>query len=194
MPYEYFIITDAMHDHDGIPLRTALFRRMQQEGLLPFAMHAYAKPQLEDWLQSTASQRGWLLCCHKKGSPQDLAHIQAMAFFAPLPWGYGNGDHKNNAQEKTHKELTGTRVWTFDFTAFRSYFSEAAAMSRKGLQWFFAHAPCDTVLGLCAKSNRHAWRLAQKAGFTTLGQLPGACFVGRKNTHEAGILVAATRM
>ncbi len=209
MPYQYFVVAEHMRTVAGVPLRTALFQRMHQEGLLPFTMHAYAKPQLQHWLESTHPQRGWLLCCTKSSHftkaptltrftqksqattsshamyakdatiTMDAAHIQAMAFLAPLAWGQGNKGH---------------RVWTFDFTVFRPFFAEAVAMSRQALPWIFTHAPCDTLLGLCAKSNKHAWRLAQSAGFQVLGHIPGACFMGKKGAgHEAGVLVMATR-
>ncbi len=183
MPYQYFVVAEDMFTAYGMPLRTALFQRMQKENLLHVTMYAYENPSLEHWLEITQSQRGWLLCCAKgnvKGSEgYHLDNIQAMAFLAPLPWGQGNKGH---------------RVWTFDFTVFRAHFKEAVAMSQGALAWIFSHVPCDSLLGLCAQSNRHAWRLSESAGFQILGHIPGACLVGKKGSYEAAILVIATRL
>ncbi len=182
MSYQYFVVTENMFTTYGMPLRTALFQRMQEENLLHVTMYAYETPSLEHWLEITQAQRGWLLCCAKgeiygaKG--YHLDNIQAMAFIAPLAWGQGNKGH---------------RVWTFDFTVFRAHFKEAVTMSQGALAWIFSHVPCDSLLGLCAQSNRHAWRLSESAGFQVLGNVPGACFIGKKRGYEAAMLVMATR-
>ncbi len=156
----------------SIQFRETLFQRMQEEGLLPYAMHAYTHPTKEDWLALTNPQKGWLLCC----SADEKSHMQAenvrgIAWLAPWQG----------------------RVWTFDFTAFREHFSEAVPMSKGALRWIFANVPCDSVMGISARSNRHAWRLAQRAGFQVLGEVEGACYMARKYRYEAGVLVMATR-
>ncbi len=169
MSYSYFVTPH------GEPLSTdfreKLFLRMQDEGLLPFTMHAFACPSKEDWLALTVAQKGWLVCCVQQGDEFLAENVCGMAMF--VPW--------------------QGRVWSFEFTAFREHFSEAVAMSRGVLQWIFANAPCDTVLGLSALSNRHAWRLARQAGFEVLGHVEGACYMARRCAYEEGVLVMAKR-
>ncbi len=170
MEYAYFIVPNEAKL--AYAMRKALFERMQEEGLLPFTMHAYVNPRLEDWLNITQEHKGHILCCVQKGSAwDDVRQIRAMAWISPWQG----------------------RVWTFDFTVFRAHFTEAAAMSRGALQWIFSHLPCDSVLGISAQSNRHAWRLAQAAGFEVLGKVPGACYKARNYSYEDGVLVQATR-
>ncbi len=170
MEYTYFVLPA---EQGGLaPFRQALFTRMQQEGLLQAAMHAYQSPCLEDWLHLTQAANVQVLCCVAQGQEQDDMHrVRGVALLSPWQG----------------------RVWTFDFTAFRAHFAEAVAMCRGGLQWIFEHMPCDSVMGVSAISNRHAWRLAEKAGFSVLGSVPGACYVARKYQYQDGVLVLARR-
>ncbi len=168
MPYEYFAL--PQEECISRSLRTKLFERMQKEGLLPFTMHAYANPTLEDWLELTHPQKGCLISAVPKGKERLCENMCAMALLTPLQG----------------------RLWSFDFTVFREHFSKAIPLSRGALPWIFAHLPCDALMGLSAKSNAHAWRLAQKAGFTILGHVPGACYMAKKFCYEEGVLVLAT--
>ncbi len=152
-------------------IRRQLFARMDSEGLLHSAMHAFEAPSVDDWLQQTSHEQGWLVCCQPDHMPYAAKNVGGMALFCPLQG----------------------RVWTFDFTAFRAHFKEAAAMCRAGLAWFFANAPCDSVLGFCAVRNKHAWALAYQAGFKILGRVPGACYRARHKRYEEAVLVQATR-
>ncbi len=170
MPYQYFTL--PLEEPLFTNLRTKLFARMQEEGLLPFTMHAYACPLLQDWLELTQANKGCILCAVPKGKEKHKEeNICGMALLSPKQG----------------------RVWSFDFTVFRAHFREAIALSRGALQWMFTHLPCDAVMGISAKSNAHAWRLAEKAGFRVLGAVPGACYMARRFTYEEGILVLATR-
>ncbi len=169
MNYTYFVAPS--HEPLASTFRKALFLRMQEEGLLGFTMHAFTSPTVQDWLSLTAAHKGWLLCCVQEGDSFTAEKVRGMAML--MPW--------------------QGRVWTFDFTAFRAHFTEAVAMSRGALSWIFAHAPCDSVMGLSALSNRHAWRLAKQAGFEVLGTVQGACYMARKCSYEEGVLVMARR-
>lgn len=150
--------------------RAALFRQMEAEGLLPFAMSARAKPTLRDWLalteQGAARRDGVaLLRC------EDAAgEILGCGLFTRQPY----------------------RVWHFDFTAFRAGFSVAAEQARGGFRWVFEHLDCTSIMGVCPLPNRHAWKLAGSCGFRVLARLPEACFYARKGKYVDGILVFCT--
>ncbi len=196
MKYQYFVVpsTKVINDTEEIKsstkikdnawkdskqtpytsnLRTALFWRMQSEGLLSSALHSFIKPTLADWLELTKEGNGWLLCCTCKNAPideQSLQDVRAIAWLSPICG----------------------KLWSFDFTVFRAHFSEAVAMSQGALRFIFSHDECHSLLGICAKSNRHAWQLAQKAGFSTIGSVPKACYFAKKERFEDGILVMAS--
>ncbi len=170
MKYRYEVVPEDTPF--SIELREALFTRMQEEGLLPYTMHAFHAPTKDDWLELTQPHKGWLLCCVAEGEQCiTVNNIRGMAWLTPWQG----------------------RVWSFDFTAFRAHFAEAVGMSRGALKWMFTHAPCDSVLGISAMSNRHAWRLAQKAGFDVLGTIEGACYMAKKYSYEPGVMVVASR-
>ncbi len=170
MDYAYFIL--PQEQVNATPLREALFARMQEEKLLRTAMHAYHNPCLQDWLTLSQSPQSLILCCMAQEHDQgDVQKVRGMALLSPWQG----------------------RVWSFDFTAFRAHFPEAASMCRGGLQWIFDNLPCDSVMGLSAISNRHAWRLAEQSGFSVLGTVPGACYVARKYQYQDGVLVLAKR-
>ncbi len=153
-------------------LTEQLFFRMQEEGLLPFAMHGHSNPCLQDWLELSEAEHTHLLCCHASTSSNIQAKdIRGMALISP--W-HG-------------------RVWRFEFTAFKEHFKEATSMSQAALAWVFTHVACDALMGLCPLSNRHAWKLAEKSGFQVLGTLPGACYVARRKNYEDAVMVLATR-
>ncbi len=173
----------SKHNDKGLSLslRTALFSRMQEEGLLSRVMHSYHCPSLAHWLELTHKDKGWLLCCmHKDDTPprENFSHVE------------GSKAVRNIRGMAIISPIRG-RLWSFDFTVFRAHFPEAVPMSLGALQWIFAHAPCDVLLGLCAKSNRHAWRLAQGAGFTHIADIPNACYIAQKKRYEDGVLVMA---
>ncbi len=166
--YQYIIIQETQKK-----LRAALFERMQNEGLLASALHSYHTPCLSDWLKLTKAEKGWLLCCSDKKNPPHklgIQDIKAMAFISPIKG----------------------RLWSFDFTVFREHFSEAIPMSKGALRWIFSQEQCRCLLGICAISNRHAWRLAQAAGFHILGKAQDACFIAKKQRYEDGVLVMAS--
>ena len=142
------------------------FHRMQREGLLPFAMSAYAAPTLDDWRRVSAPSRCWMLRCENA----DSGELMGVALFTPWRW----------------------RVWEFDFTAFRASALHAVDMARGGFAWMFKHAPCDSIIGLCPVPNRHAWRLAEGCGFTVLGRIPGACRWARTDSIVPGVMVVVT--
>ena len=84
------------------------------------------------------------------------------------------------------------RAWRFDFTVFRACFRQAPTLSRALLRWFFERYAADAVVGITPMTNRHAWHLAGVAGFTVLGTIPRACYIERRHTFVAGVLVMAT--
>lgn len=149
-------------------MRTALFLQMEEEGLLPFAMSAWEKPTLNDWLALTAARSGAsvLLRCE-----DESGRILGCALFTRQPY----------------------RVWHFDFTAFRAGFCAAVQQARGGLAWMFGRQDCTSIMGVCPLPNRHAWRLAEACGFRILARLPRACFYARKGTYVDGVLVLCTR-
>ncbi len=169
MNFDYFIA--PIHEPLSSALRSKLFIRMQKEGLLPFAMHAYACPTVQDWLTLTNPHEGSLVCAVPTGLERLSENICGMALLKPIQG----------------------RVWSFDFTVFREHFQNAIPLSRGVLPWIFTHMPCDAIMGFSAKSNAHAWRLAQKAGFKVLGSVPGACYMAHKLRYEEGVLVLAER-
>ena len=152
----------------GKRVRAALFQQMEEEGLLPFAMSAWEKPTLKDWLALTATNSGAavLLRCEA-----EAGRILGCGLFTRRPY----------------------RVWHFDFTAFRAGFSVAAQQARGGFAWMFRHRDCTSVMGVCPAPNRHAWRLAEACGFRILARLPEACFYARKGNYVDGVLVLCTR-
>lgn len=146
--------------------RAALFRQMEAEGLLPFAMSSRAKPDLADWLALTACRDGMvLLCCE-----DETGQILGCGLFTRQPY----------------------RVWHFDFTAFRAGFAVAEEQARGGFQWAFDHLDCTSIMGVCPLPNRHAWKLAEACGFRVLARLPKACFYARKGNYVDGVLVLCT--
>ena len=146
--------------------RAALFRQMEAEGLLPFAMSSRAQPDLTDWLALTACRDGMvLLCCE-----DETGQILGCGLFTRQPY----------------------RVWHFDFTAFRAGFSVAAQQARGGFAWLFKHQDCTSIMGVCPAPNRHAWRLASACGFRVLARLPKACWHARKGRYVDGVLVLCT--
>ncbi len=167
MNYSFFVLPKHKKK-----LREEIFLRMQDEGLLNACMHAIANPNKEQWLKLTQPHKGWLLCC-----VQDDAHEHCVENLCGVAW------------------LAPWRgqAWTMDFTVFRKHFKQATGMSKAALNWIFEHAPCESVLGLCAHSNAHAWRLAEQAGFKVLGNIPGACFQARRDVFEDAVLTMATK-
>ncbi len=167
MSYTFFVLPK-----DFTKMRGEIFTRMQEEGLLNACMHSFDNPTKQDWLKITAPHKGWLLCCAPKNTgTHTAANLCGVAWLEP--W--------------------RGQVWTLDFTVFRAHFAEFAAMSRATLEWIFTHAPCQSIVGLCAKSNAHAWRLAPKTDFKILGKIPGACLRAKRNIYEDGILGLATK-
>ncbi len=167
MNYTFFVLP---HNHHK--MHEEIFYRMQREGLLKACMHSIKEPTLEHWLDITAAHKGWLLCCMPSDSLEHNTDLlYAVAWLSP--W--------------------RGQTWTFDFTAFRKHFHKAPSMSKAALKWIFDHAPCHSVVGLCALSNRHAWRLAPKAGFNIIGKIPRACFNASRNSYEDAMLVLATK-
>lgn len=152
--------------------RDAVFTRMQAQGLLPSAMSAISEPTLEAWRELTAPHRAWLVCAQTLEPQPELLGAALLT-----PWRH--------------------RVWEFDFTVFRPHFALAPLLARGVQAWAWEHAPCDSLMGLCPAPNRHAWRLAEAAGFTVLGRVPGACFVARgrqgQGKYVDGVLVCAQR-
>ena len=103
----------------GRRIRAALFQKMEEEGLLPFAMSACEKPTLTDWLALTAPRDGVaLLRCE-----DECGGILGCALFTRQPY----------------------RVWHFDFTAFRAGFALAVEQARGGLQWIFEHPDLSLI-------------------------------------------------
>lgn len=148
------------------PSRDEPFHRMRREGLLPFAMSAFAAPTLEDWRRVSDPAGCWMLRCEDAES----GALLGVGLFTPWRW----------------------KVWEFDFTAFRPAFDRAVDMARGGFAWMFAHAPCDSIIGICPVPNRPAWRLAEACGFTVLGRVPGACHWARTDSIVPGVMVVVT--
>lgn len=142
------------------------YERMQAEGLLPYAMYAFAAPSLQDWRRVTAPEKGLLLRCE-----DEHGRLLACGLFSPRLG----------------------KIWEFDFTAFRESAHLAPLMARQAFAWFFEQQDCAGIVGLCPAPNRHAWRLAKVAGFNILGRLPQACFYARKQRYVDGVLVLCTR-
>ncbi len=167
MSYTFFVLPKNYEK-----MREEIFIRMQDEKLLGACMHSVKNPSIDKWLDISAPHKGWLLCCVANHAKQHTTNdLCGIAWFEP--W-HG-------------------RTWKFDFTAFRAHFSQAPIMSKGALAWMFEHAPCDSVIGLCPVSNAHAWRLASRSGFETLGKIPNACFQARKSQYEDGIFVLASK-
>ncbi|WP_165071124.1 hypothetical protein [Desulfovibrio sp. ZJ200] len=141
------------------------YARMRAEGLLPYAMYAFADPGLEDWRRVTAPEKGLLLRCEDA-----QGRLLACGLFSPLLG----------------------KIWQFDFTAFRESAHLAPLMARQAFAWIFDRQDCAGIMGLCPAPNRHAWRLAEAVGFNVLGRLPKACFYARKQNYVDGVLVLCT--
>lgn len=148
--------------------RDAVFTRMEAQRLLPAAMSALDKPSLPAWRALTRPDRAWLLCAETVEPQPELLGAALLT-----PWRH--------------------RVWEFDFTVFRPHFALAPLLARGALSWTWEHAPCDSLMGLCPVSHRHAWRLAEAGGFEVLGHVPGACYVAKKQGCVDGVLVCARR-
>ncbi len=167
MSYTFFVLPESFDE-----LRVEIFLRMQEERLLASCMHSYKNPTVQDWMSLTDPSKAWLLCCVPCCEKvHDTKSLCAVALLTP--W--------------------RGRAWTFDFTVFRQHFANAASMSMAMLKWVFENAPCESLVGLCAKSNTHAWRLAKKAGFNNLGNVAGACFQAKRNVYEDAVLVLAKK-
>ncbi len=167
MSYTFFVLPEGLRQ-----MRVDIFTRMQKEGLLNACMHSFHNPSEDDWLKITTPHQGWLLCC----VPSHITEYNANSLCG-VAW----------------LEPWRGQVWTFDFTVFRAHFTSALYLSKAALKWIFLHAPCQSLVGLCAASNIHAWRLAHMAGFCNLGRIPGACLQARRNVYEDGVLVVATK-
>ena len=150
---------------DDQAARDEVFWRMEAEGLLGAAMSVLSAPTLADWRRESDPGRGWLLRCEDA-----QGGLLGAGLFTP--W--------------------RGRVWSFDCTAFRASAGLAVRMVRGGLAWFFAHAPCEAVVGCCPLPNRHAWRLARACGFREWGRLPGACWWARRNRFVDGLFLVVT--
>ncbi len=167
MSYSFFVLPNK-HELS----RHKIFMRIQEEKLTTFCMHSEKNPTLERWLEITDPSKGWLLCCVPKN--MELHTVDTLCAIAWItPW--------------------RGRIWTFDFTVFRPYFSKAPHMSKAALAWIFTHAPCDNLMGICPISNAHAWRIATQSGFEILGKLHNACFHTKRSTYEDGVLVIASK-
>lgn len=153
----------APHDQAA---RDAVFLHMREQGLLPVAMCAVAEPTLDHWRELTRPDKAWLLRAATPGG-----ELLGAALFTP--WRH--------------------RTWEFDFTVFRPHFPLALPLARGALAWLWEHAPCDSLMGLCPATHRHAWKLAEAAGFAVLGRLPGACLVASRGRYVDGVLVCARR-
>ncbi len=167
MSYSFFVLPKHF-----IKMRENIFKRMQEEKLLTSCMHSIKNPTLQHWIDITCSPKGWLLCCvPADAKTHDVSQLCGIAWLEPWQG----------------------QAWLFDFTAFRKYFAHATTMSKAALNWTFKHAKCQSIVGICPVSNAHAWRLAPKAGFNIITQVPGACFNARLNIYEDGVLVMATK-
>ena len=152
---------------DAQDARDAVFRQMRAEGLLGCAMSAHACPSLRQWRAITRPERAWLLLCERIDAPELLGAALL------TPW--------------------RGAVWEFDFTCFRRGMPWAVPMAREALAWIFAHAPVEALMGLCPRPNAHAWRLAERAGFSVIGVLPGACWWARRGRFVDGVVVLARK-
>ncbi len=169
--YTYFVL-----DHTETYLRHELFYRMEKEKLLGAAMHAFVAPTLQDWCHLIDAEKTVLLCaaqtCDMHKDTHTVCDVHAVQGMALLQYWRG-------------------QVWTFDFVVFRDHFKDAVPMGQGALAWAFAHLPCQSIVGFCANSNRHAWRLAERTGFSVLGRVPGACYTARRQEYEDGVFVMA---
>lgn len=159
----FYYSVPAAHAQD---LRDEAYHRMSIEGLLPYAMSALANPTLDDWRRLSDPAHCWMLRCEHSATGE----LCGVGLFTP--W--------------------RGRVWEFDFTAYRPAFAYAVAMARGAFAWIFAHAPCDSIMGLCPTFNRHAWKLANACGFQVLGRVPGACYSARHGRYVDAVFVIVT--
>ena len=176
--HKYLFFTLPTNEPLFTNFRTELFKRMKKEKLLPSAMHMFLAPSLEDWLKVTNPEYGHLLCCIKESHYLNITHIKPENICGiALINQFG------------HMK----RVWSFDFTAFREHFSKAISMGQECLAWIFNNLPCDVLMGLTPKRNKHAWQIAQDVGFEIVCTVKDACYMARKYKYEDGVLVIAKR-
>ena len=167
--------------------RDALFFRMRDEGLLPWAMYALARPGLRHWRRLTQPRQGLLLVCEASTAATPPARGTALGDSAAPPL----TDTRAIRAMGLFSGWRG-RVAEFDFTVFRPHFSEAVPMALGAFHWMFSHTRVSAIMGLCPASNRHAWRLATACGFRLLARLPQACHLARRHCHVDGMLVCCT--
>lgn len=144
--------------------RTMPYRKMEAEGLLPWAMSCVDTPTLERWLGITA--RGVLLCCNDADTGDLL--------------GCGHFTRFQGA------------IWRFDFTAFHAGFACAAQQAQGGFAHMFGRHAASAIVGITPVRFRHAWGMAEACGFAVITRLPGACWLARKQRFVDGVMVMCT--
>ena len=142
----------------------APFKKMEAEGLLPWAMSCFEVPTLETWLRVTA--HGVLLCC----TDADTGELLGCAHFT---------------------RFQGS-AWRFDFTAFHAGFACAAQQAQGGFAHMFERHSASAIVGITPAQFRHAWGLAEACGFEIVTRLPGACWLARKQRFVDGVMVMCT--
>lgn len=65
---------------------------------------------------------------------------------------------------------------------------DAVRLGRQSLHWLFEQGDLDSVYGVTPKHYRHVFPFILRAGFTLMGEVPGACYLKRKDRHVPGVL------
>lgn len=175
IPYHYYVPTKDAQD-----MRDAIFYRMEKEALLSTVMAACDNPTLADWRQLTDPAKAWLLLCEHK----EHGHICGVGLFTPWRWRVWEFDFVTFAPQHTKQDIRKKRT---------AYAQEAVAMAKGGFAYMFAHAPVDSIIGVCPVTHRHAHRLATACGFTVMGKLAGACWIAKQKRYVDGVMVALQR-
>lgn len=66
-------------------------------------------------------------------------------------------------------------------------FDEAVTLGRQSLHWLFGLGEIISVYGMTPKPWRHVFPFIEALGFRRGLELPGACFIKRKDKHVAGV-------
>ena len=144
--------------------RAMPYRKMEAEGLLPWAMNCVNNPTLDRWLEITA--HGVLLCCNDASS----GDLLGCGHFTPFQGA----------------------IWRFDFTAFHAGFACAARQAQGAFVHMFQRHDASAIVGITPAKFRHAWGLAEACGFEIVSRLPGACWLARKQHFVDGVMVMCT--
>ena len=72
-------------------------------------------------------------------------------------------------------------------------FEDAVELGRQSVAYVFKHTEMQSVYGCTPRIYRHVFPFIKALGFRILGEIPGACYIKRKDKYVPGVVSVRVR-